>query len=46
MTEFDGLVAVVTGGASGIGAATAALLVDRGAAVAILDRDVSSGRPR
>jgi NAD(P)-dependent dehydrogenase (short-subunit alcohol dehydrogenase family) len=37
MSEFDGLVAVVTGGASGIGAATAALLTDRGATVAVLD---------
>lgn len=34
---FDGLVAVVTGGASGIGAATAAMLADRGARVASLD---------
>ena len=42
MTEFDGLVAVVTGGASGLGAATAALLAERGATVAILDRDVSA----
>ena len=42
MTEFEGLVAVVTGGASGIGAATAALLADRGARVAILDRDVAA----
>lgn len=42
MTEFDGLIAVVTGGASGIGAATAALLHDRGATVAILDRDVAA----
>lgn len=41
MNDFDGLVAVVTGGASGIGAATAALLRDRGADVAVLDRDVS-----
>jgi NAD(P)-dependent dehydrogenase (short-subunit alcohol dehydrogenase family) len=41
MAEFDGLVAVVTGGASGIGAATAVLLRDRGAAVAILDRDIA-----
>lgn len=40
MTEFDGLVAVVTGGVSGIGAATAALLAERGAAVAILDRRI------
>jgi 2-keto-3-deoxy-L-fuconate dehydrogenase len=36
--ELDGLVAIVTGGASGIGAATAALLRDRGARVAVLDR--------
>jgi 2-keto-3-deoxy-L-fuconate dehydrogenase len=35
--EFAGLKAVVTGGASGIGAATAALLRDRGAVVAVLD---------
>jgi NAD(P)-dependent dehydrogenase (short-subunit alcohol dehydrogenase family) len=39
--EFDGLVAVVTGGASGIGAACADLLEQRGARVAVLDRDVS-----
>ena len=43
MSEFDGLVAVVTGGGSGIGAATAALLTERGARVAILDRDVPTG---
>jgi NAD(P)-dependent dehydrogenase (short-subunit alcohol dehydrogenase family) len=35
--EFDGLVAVVTGGSSGIGLATAELLRLRGARVAILD---------
>lgn len=35
--EFDGLVAIVTGGGSGIGAATADLLADRGARVAVLD---------
>jgi NAD(P)-dependent dehydrogenase (short-subunit alcohol dehydrogenase family) len=35
--EFDGLVAVVTGGASGIGLATSLALVDRGARVAVLD---------
>ncbi len=38
--EFDGLVAVVTGGASGIGAATAARLAADGARVAVLDRSV------
>jgi 2-keto-3-deoxy-L-fuconate dehydrogenase len=37
MGDFDGLVALVTGGASGIGAATAALLVERGGRVAVLD---------
>jgi NAD(P)-dependent dehydrogenase (short-subunit alcohol dehydrogenase family) len=35
--EFDGLVALVTGGASGIGAAIAARLVAGGARVAVLD---------
>jgi 2-keto-3-deoxy-L-fuconate dehydrogenase len=42
MNEFDGAVAVVTGGASGLGAATAALLSQRGARVAVLDRDTSA----
>lgn len=37
---FDGRRAVVTGGASGIGRATAALLTDRGARVAMVDRSV------
>jgi NAD(P)-dependent dehydrogenase (short-subunit alcohol dehydrogenase family) len=37
MSEFDGLVAVVTGGASGIGLATALALAERGARVAVLD---------
>ena len=37
--DFDGLTAVVTGGASGIGAATAALFTARGARVAVLDLD-------
>jgi NAD(P)-dependent dehydrogenase (short-subunit alcohol dehydrogenase family) len=37
-TEFSGLSALVTGGASGIGLATARLLATRGAQVAILDR--------
>ncbi len=37
MNDFDGLRALVTGGASGIGLATAKLLADRGATVATLD---------
>ncbi|HEU5023431.1 MAG TPA: SDR family oxidoreductase [Spirillospora sp.] len=37
MSEFNGLAALVTGGGSGIGTATAALLRDRGAQVAVLD---------
>jgi NAD(P)-dependent dehydrogenase (short-subunit alcohol dehydrogenase family) len=39
--EFEGLVAAVTGGGSGIGAAIAATLAERGARVAVLDRDVT-----
>ncbi|WP_331772875.1 SDR family oxidoreductase (plasmid) [Embleya sp. NBC_00888] len=39
--DFAGLTAIVTGGAAGIGAATARMLVARGARVAVLDRDVS-----
>ena len=35
--EFEGLVAVVTGGASGLGAATAKKLHEAGASVAVLD---------
>ena len=35
--EFDGLVAVVTGGASGLGAATAKKFHEAGASVAVLD---------
>lgn len=37
MREFEGLVAVVTGGASGIGAAVVRTLLERGARVAALD---------
>jgi 2-keto-3-deoxy-L-fuconate dehydrogenase len=44
MSDFEGLVAVVTGGASGIGAATASLLQGRGARLAVLDRS-TDGAP-
>ncbi|WP_308466468.1 SDR family NAD(P)-dependent oxidoreductase [Rathayibacter soli] len=37
MAEFSGLTAAVTGGASGIGLATARLLAERGATVVVLD---------
>jgi 2-keto-3-deoxy-L-fuconate dehydrogenase len=43
MGDFDGMVALVTGGASGIGAATAELLTERGARVAVLDLDPGDG---
>jgi len=43
--DFDGLVAAVTGGASGIGLATARLLSSRGAAVAVLDLDSETVAP-
>jgi NAD(P)-dependent dehydrogenase (short-subunit alcohol dehydrogenase family) len=42
MRDFEGLRALVTGGASGIGRATADLLAERGARVAVLDLDPSS----
>ena len=41
MAEFSGLVAAVTGGASGIGLAIAELLTARGAQVACLDLDAA-----
>jgi len=41
----NGVRALVTGGASGIGEAAAALLIRRGARVAVLDRDVAGVEP-
>ena len=43
--DFDGLVAVVTGGASGIGAAVVRELVAQGARVAVLDLDPAGAEP-
>ena len=43
MGDFDGAVALVTGGASGIGAATVDLLAEQGARVAVLDLDPGDG---
>ncbi|MGW8554694.1 SDR family NAD(P)-dependent oxidoreductase [Streptomyces tubercidicus] len=45
MNDLKGLRAVVTGGASGIGLATACLLAQRGARVAVLDLDVDAVAP-
>jgi 2-keto-3-deoxy-L-fuconate dehydrogenase len=45
MTAFDGLRAIVTGGASGIGAAIVARLRDEGARVAVFDRTMVEGDP-
>jgi 2-keto-3-deoxy-L-fuconate dehydrogenase len=41
--DLTGLAALVTGGASGIGLATARLMTARGARVAILDREIPDG---
>jgi NAD(P)-dependent dehydrogenase (short-subunit alcohol dehydrogenase family) len=43
--DFDGLVAIVTGGASGIGAAIARQLSERGATVAALDVNPDQAQP-
>ncbi|MCK8784702.1 SDR family NAD(P)-dependent oxidoreductase [Roseomonas sp. NAR14] len=44
--HLDGIAAVVTGGASGLGAAAAAMLARGGARVAILDLDAARGTAR
>ena len=41
--KIDGTAAVVTGGASGLGEATARALAAKGAKVAVFDRDVERG---
>ena len=41
--KIDGTAAVVTGGASGLGEATARALAAKGARVAIFDRDADKG---
>lgn len=45
MSEFAGLTAIVTGGASGIGLAAASLLRERGAQVACLDLNPEVDKP-
>ncbi|MFF5335824.1 SDR family NAD(P)-dependent oxidoreductase [Streptomyces sp. NPDC013181] len=45
MHDFEGMNALVTGGASGIGAAVTTLLLARGARVAVLDRDTTGTPP-
>jgi len=42
--EFSGKVAIVTGGAMGIGAAVADILAERGAKVAVVDRDAGAAK--
>uniref|UniRef100_A0AAU2VD47 SDR family oxidoreductase n=1 Tax=Streptomyces sp. NBC_00003 TaxID=2903608 RepID=A0AAU2VD47_9ACTN len=43
--DFENMAALVTGGASGIGAAVAELLMERGARVAVLDRNIKGAPP-
>jgi len=42
--QLEGKAALVTGGGSGLGAATGRLLAERGARVALLDRDLDAAR--
>ena len=43
--QLDGTTVFITGGASGLGAATAERLANAGAVVGILDRDAAAGEP-
>ncbi|KAA8946750.1 SDR family NAD(P)-dependent oxidoreductase, partial [Mycobacterium sp.] len=42
--QINGKKVIVVGGASGMGRASAELLAERGASVAILDREASDGK--
>ena len=44
LLSLDGKIAIITGAASGIGRATAKLLADVGAAIALIDIDDSGGK--